>query len=178
MLINNTLPLLEASSLIYDTVQSCYHAVNFLQNPHNIHPIAYPSGWAMGCLLWVQALTHVLPQTMEWYIQYHVLLDRIIMAFDYLKPMTLMELLTKVMKFENVQKLFYSLETTAISHTVTHFPCLLQVYVGRHLARMLNGCDLQLFNSLRPNDAYICVGNLTIIGSDNGLSPGRRQAFI
>ena len=24
---------------------------------------------------------------------------------------------------------------------------------------------------------YICVGNLTIIGSDNGLSPGRRQAI-
>ena len=23
-----------------------------------------------------------------------------------------------------------------------------------------------------------CVGNLTIIGSDNGLSPGRRQAII
>ena len=32
-------------------------------------------------------------------------------------------------------------------------------------------------NSLRPSDAYICVGNLTIIGSDNGLSPGRRQAI-
>ena len=25
---------------------------------------------------------------------------------------------------------------------------------------------------------HICVGNLTIIGLDNGLSPGRRQAFI
>ena len=25
---------------------------------------------------------------------------------------------------------------------------------------------------------YICVGNLAIIGSDNGLSPGRRQAII
>ena len=25
---------------------------------------------------------------------------------------------------------------------------------------------------------YICVGNPTIIGSDNGLSPGRRQAII
>ena len=25
---------------------------------------------------------------------------------------------------------------------------------------------------------YICVGNLTIIGSDNGLGPGRRQAII
>ena len=25
---------------------------------------------------------------------------------------------------------------------------------------------------------HICIGNLTIIGSDNGLSPGRRQAVI
>ena len=33
-------------------------------------------------------------------------------------------------------------------------------------------------NSLRPGDAYICIGNLTIIGSDNGLSPGQRQANI
>ena len=27
-------------------------------------------------------------------------------------------------------------------------------------------------------ETHICVGNLTIIGSDNGLSPGRRQAII
>ena len=33
-------------------------------------------------------------------------------------------------------------------------------------------------NSLRPSDAYICVHNLTIIGSDNGLSPGQRQVII
>ena len=33
-------------------------------------------------------------------------------------------------------------------------------------------------HSLRPRDAYICVNNLIIIGSDNGLSPGRRQAII
>ena len=25
---------------------------------------------------------------------------------------------------------------------------------------------------------HICVGNLTVIGSDNGLSPGQRQAII
>ena len=25
---------------------------------------------------------------------------------------------------------------------------------------------------------HICIGNLTIIGSDNGLSPGRRQTII
>ena len=30
-------------------------------------------------------------------------------------------------------------------------------------------------NSLRPSDAYM---QLTIIGSDNGLSPGRRKAII
>ena len=34
------------------------------------------------------------------------------------------------------------------------------------------------FNSLRPSDAYICVSKLTIIGSDNGLSPDRHQAII
>ena len=31
--------------------------------------------------------------------------------------------------------------------------------------------------SLRPND-HICVDNLTIIGSDSGFSPGRRQTII
>ena len=35
-----------------------------------------------------------------------------------------------------------------------------------------------VFNSLRPSDTYICFDNLAIIGSDNGLSPGRRQAII
>ena len=33
-------------------------------------------------------------------------------------------------------------------------------------------------NLLRPSDAYICVSKLTIIVSDNGLSPGRRQVII
>ena len=35
-----------------------------------------------------------------------------------------------------------------------------------------------ILNSLWPSDAYICVSRLTIIGSDTGLSPGRRQAII
>ena len=39
------------------------------------------------------------------------------------------------------------------------------------------------FNSLKPNDIYIYVSDtytckLTTIGSDNGLSPGRRQDII
>ena len=32
-------------------------------------------------------------------------------------------------------------------------------------------------HKLSPRVTHICVGNLTIIGSDNGLSPGRRQAI-
>ena len=31
---------------------------------------------------------------------------------------------------------------------------------------------------MRPSVAYIFIGNLTIIGSDSSLSPGRRQAII
>ena len=38
---------------------------------------------------------------------------------------------------------------------------------------------IMFINSLRPSDAYMCrYDKLTIIGSDNGLSPGRRQAII
>ena len=43
----------------------------------------------------------------------------------------------------------------------------------------VNQCPWNLtFKPLRPSDAYTSVSNLTIIGSDNGLSPGRRQAII
>ena len=35
----------------------------------------------------------------------------------------------------------------------------------------------RLFNSL-SGVTHICISNLTVIGSDNGLSPGRRQAII
>ena len=36
---------------------------------------------------------------------------------------------------------------------------------------------IPVINSLRPSDAFIYVGKLTIIGSDNGLSLMRRQAI-
>ena len=42
------------------------------------------------------------------------------------------------------------------------------------------GTDLpqKYFKTHWGGEAHICVGNLTIIGSDNGLSPRRRQAII
>ena len=44
-------------------------------------------------------------------------------------------------------------------------------------SKAINVLQEQL-NSLRPSGAYICVSKLTIIDSDNGLSPGRRQSII
>ena len=37
---------------------------------------------------------------------------------------------------------------------------------------------LLVINLLMPSDAYMCVGKLSITGSDNGLSPDRHQAII
>ena len=42
---------------------------------------------------------------------------------------------------------------------------------------MMSSCIISLFNSL-IRVTHICVSKLTIIGSDNGLSPDRRQAII
>ena len=44
----------------------------------------------------------------------------------------------------------------------------------------IDGCGLYSFPVLTHwgRVTHICVGNLTIIGPDNGLSPGRRQAII
>ena len=43
-----------------------------------------------------------------------------------------------------------------------------------HMHKMI----LVLVNSLRLSDTYLCIGKLTIIGSDNGLLPGQHQAII
>ena len=62
------------------TVQCHCNTVSFLQNIHNIHPIARPWGWDMGCLLWVKSLMHVLPQSLQWWMHYCVLLHCLITA--------------------------------------------------------------------------------------------------
>ena len=47
-----------------------------------------------------------------------------------------------------------------------------------HISLMYSHAAMQKkINSLRPSDSYM-VCKLTIIASDNGLSPGRRQAII
>ena len=49
-----------------------YNTANFHQNIHERHTIARPSGRGMGCLLWVQPLINILPQFLQWCVQYHL----------------------------------------------------------------------------------------------------------
>ena len=57
------------------TVRCQYNIVNFLQNLHRRHP----NRWAMGFLK-IQILIYILFQLLQWFIQYHVILDGIIMV--------------------------------------------------------------------------------------------------
>ena len=54
-----------------------------LTNAHKRNPIAHPSGWAMGCLLWVQTLIYILPQSLQWCMQYHAILSSVITGQHY-----------------------------------------------------------------------------------------------
>ena len=54
--------------------------------------------------------------------------------------------------------------------------CIYQLYVFHEFQQTVIGISVSLTHWGRVT--HICVGNLTIIGPDNGLSPGRRQAII
>ena len=52
------------------------------QNPHKRHLIAGLLGWAMRCPLWVSYMIYILPQSLQWCVQYCVILDNITNAHD------------------------------------------------------------------------------------------------
>ena len=53
-------------------------------------------------------------------------------------------------------------------------------FVNSNIRRIWSDkANVTMFNISRPSNAtHICVSNPIIIGSDNGLSPERRQAII
>ena len=57
-----------------------YNAVIFLPNPPQRHPIARPLGQGMRCLLWIQTVLYILPLSVQWCLQYYVILDHVITA--------------------------------------------------------------------------------------------------
>ena len=64
------------------TVRFRYNTVNFLTNIHKRHHIARPSERGMGCLLWVQLLIDILPEFLKQFIQYLIILDRVITILE------------------------------------------------------------------------------------------------
>ena len=61
-----------------------YNAFNFLKNIHKRHPITRPLGRGKGCLLWIQNLIDILPQSLQLFTQHLNILDRFITALDYI----------------------------------------------------------------------------------------------
>ena len=59
----------------------------------------------------------------------------------------------------------------------SHHWCLASNIVLVIMLRVIMGCCMLETLTHWGRATHICVGNLTIIGSDNGLSPGRRQAI-
>ena len=51
-------------------------------NPHKIHLIARPLQRGMGCSLCVLTVVYTLYQSLQWCMQYHVILDCVITALD------------------------------------------------------------------------------------------------
>ena len=54
--------------------------VKLSRKPHKRHLIARPLGRDMGCILWIQTLIYTLLQSLQWCMQYHVVLDRDVTA--------------------------------------------------------------------------------------------------
>ena len=50
------------------------------------HPLARPIGRGMGCLFWIRILLYVLLHSLQWFIRYHVALNRVITALDCIWP--------------------------------------------------------------------------------------------
>ena len=67
---------------IQNTMWCHYNLVNFLKNSHKIHPIAHPLGRDMGCLLYAPNLIYIWPRSLQWCMQYHLILYHVITAPD------------------------------------------------------------------------------------------------
>ena len=63
-----------------NTMRFRHNAANLLENPNKSHPIARSLGRGIWCLLWVHKLIYILPRQLQWWMQYDVILDRVMAA--------------------------------------------------------------------------------------------------
>ena len=70
------------ASSIYSTGPLLRGQFSEKKNPHKRHPIASPLVRDMGYLLWIETLIYHLSQSVQWCMQYHSILDRVLTAPD------------------------------------------------------------------------------------------------
>ena len=191
--------------MFLNTVQCRYNAVNFHPNPHKRHPIAHPWERDMGCLLWMGCLWCIicLPQSLPNHMQNHVMLDHALTALDcnlfceiwteasnfWQQKTTNLGSKKKVIK---VGSYFMISKSSCISIEWVHWHPFPNVVILYPLILFVECYRLTVSTSEVGSSwiheywilthwgrvTHICVSKLTTIGSDNGLSPGRRQAII
>ena len=69
-----TWPVLEDFLGLLKVSLSRHNNVNFQSNPHERHPIACQWGRDQGCLLWIQLLRHISPQSLPYHMQNHAMM--------------------------------------------------------------------------------------------------------
>ena len=102
----------------------------------------------MGFLLCALILIHIRPHAAQWCMQYHVIFYRIITA--------------PTPDYVHIYEDITHLRRFILQFNITNIGYALCRFNLTHWGRV----------------THICVSKLTIIGSDNGLSPKRRQANI
>ena len=108
---------------IRNTVRCHYNAVNFLKNINKRHPIAGPLGLGMGCLLWIQHMIDILPQSLKSFMQYLPILNHVIMALDFLccVYVYIWTRLTNIDDFIYTSVLWFNIKMPSYEYKDTHY---------------------------------------------------------
>ena len=138
-----------------------YNVVNFLPNPHKIHPIARTLGWAMGCILWFDTAIYILLESTQCCMKYRVIFDRVITALDCIR-------------FDLNVSILWVVCSIGLKSSLTHWDRVMHICVC-NLFQQLN------FNENKKNHSRKCIENIvyktTAILSRpqcvNPLTPGK-----
>ena len=146
---------------------------NFCQNTRHRHPIARLQGQRMECFLWVQSMIYVLPVKLPCCGQYHI--DGVVQdCSNSIASNSIALAMEFLQSCAKPLMLYYE-------RALTTSNCIIQCNLNRMI---ISQCPMfgkyHFVQGLTHwgRVTHICVGKLTIIGSDNGLSPDRRQAII
>ena len=111
----------------------------------------------LGCILCSQFIIDNQPQSLQWCVQCHVISDRVIATLDCTYPYS-----SGLLHWHPGNRMFVPIYGFTNARKVTRDDMARNICCLTHIGRV----------------THIGVSKLSIIGSDNGLSPGRHQAII